>query len=180
MRRTQFDGEVLNPQGKKVFIPYDAFRRLKGAAVIDQTSGRVIRAVIWNKKEQMYEMTKLAACLLELWTWKPEFKPSRKIRAIDPARLGEGGAPRDSGRFNALYMALGPDLSGTPFNGMLKPQRPEENPSLPEGYVWVDGVAQLKRGKHDKRGIDGAVRRGGNGAHLPGGEECGGNGIQRH
>ncbi len=113
MAREDFIGEVLNHKGEKIFISYDVFRRFKKYRVVDG-SGEVLKAIVWNKPRRMYQLTKVACSLMDLWRHSPEFKPVSTARAINPARCGEGGRSRDSGRANRILTTLGSDLSGLP------------------------------------------------------------------
>jgi len=132
----RFYGEILNPKGERIFITDHAFDRLARAAVRDLASGRLIRAIVWNKPKRLYQITNLAASLMDLWMCGPDFKPVSVARAIDHARCGEGGPSRDSGRANRILTTLGSDLSGLPAPSMdsirrLRGKQKEERPSRP-------------------------------------------------
>ncbi|MBZ5497729.1 MAG: hypothetical protein LAP85_15105 [Acidobacteriia bacterium] len=108
----RFNGEVLNPGGERIFITDHVFDKLARYAIRDHASGEIIRAIVWNKRQRLYQITNLAASLMDLWKSGPEFKPLPAARAIDPARCSEGGPPRDGGRANVILSTLGSDLSG--------------------------------------------------------------------
>lgn len=112
-----FNGEVLNDKGEVIFIPYDIYRRFRKYKIQDG-SGKVIKALTWNKPRGMWQLTGLAVCLLDLWRVGPDRR--------------------------AIYDKLGATLDGLPVN----PVRPrpenkykEGGVPLPEGYGWgLDGL----------------------------------------
>ena len=114
----RFYGEILNPKGERIFITDQVFDKLARTAVRDQGSGELIKAIVWNRPQRLYQITDLAASLMDLWKCGPEFKPVPSARAINPARCGEGGPSRDSGRPNRILTTLGSDLSEWPRRGL--------------------------------------------------------------
>ena len=132
MAKADFIGEVLNPKGDLVYVTYEVFRKLRRFRIADADTGEVIKAIKWNKPRGMFQMTALVPSLLDLWKHKPEFR-HKPLGAINPARIGEGGSSRDSGRTNRIYTTLGSDLSGLPVMDAKELRRmgAREEPDVP-------------------------------------------------
>ena len=152
MSGRRFDGQVLNHKGEPIFITYETYKRFRKFRVADE-SGAVIKAMVWNKTHDMWQFTKLAVSLLDLYKHKPEFKHN-PLAAVNPSRIGEGGPGKDSGRPHQIYAELGPDLSGMRTMdrktlNRLKTKLKERDPDLPEGYVWVNNRATRRVETHE-------------------------------
>ncbi len=97
-RVEEFDGRVLNPSGVEIDIPFWVFKRLKKLHLIERDR----------------DTGKLRICdsvfgLMEIWDG-PDFKPRRRLRALDPRRRKI--RPKGGGFSNAFLTALGRDCSG--------------------------------------------------------------------
>jgi hypothetical protein len=115
MSKVAFEGEILNPQGEIIYITCRVFNDLRKYAIQDRDTGKSIRAIVWNKQRQMYQLTQLAISLMPLWD-SPEFRPRKTLSAMNPSRMTDGGAPKHGGRSNFILTTLGTDLSGLPCN----------------------------------------------------------------
>jgi hypothetical protein len=98
LSQPDFDGTVLNPAGKEIFLPYWVFKRLKQLHLLErdrETGLRRIQARIFG--------------LMPLWDGA-DFRPDKAFTAFNPDAIG--GRSKDSGYASAFLRAIGNDCSG--------------------------------------------------------------------
>jgi hypothetical protein len=124
-----FEGQVLNPDGKKIWISFDVFRKLRRIKYPK-------RVIVKDRASGMYRMTEAVHGLLDLWSNGPEFT-YRPVYIMNPDRIGEGGKSPDCGMANSVMRTLGEDLSGvgSPTSDFIRRLRGKPEEYLQEGAL---------------------------------------------